>query len=46
MEYTQNIDSVLALTDELNRLHIENENLRRIVQVWPSRLPSYGFAGS
>ena len=32
MEYTQNIDSVLALTDELNRLHIENENLRRIVR--------------
>ena len=32
MEHTQNIDSVLALTDELNRLRIENENLRRIVR--------------
>ena len=32
MEHTQSIESILALTDELNRLHIENENLRRIVR--------------
>ena len=32
MEHTQSIESIFALTDELNRLHIENENLRRIVR--------------
>lgn len=32
MEQTQNIDGILALTDELNKLHTENAALRRIVR--------------
>ncbi len=32
MEHTQNIDGILALTDELNKLNRENETLRRIVR--------------
>ena len=31
-QHTQNIESVLTLTDELNKVRIENENLRRIVR--------------
>ena len=32
MEHTQNIDGILALTDELNKLHTENAALRRIIR--------------
>lgn len=32
MEHIEHIDSILALTDELNLLNRENENLRRIVR--------------
>ena len=32
MEHVEHIDSILALTDELNLLNRENENLRRIVR--------------